>query len=248
LWTGPGPQMAYHGDFAPYNWRQFVEFGSGRLGDWFCHICDGPVWILGLYEPTVIEAEKIDQPTSGIFPAGSIIRFDFPARGSQVPCTLRWHDGGNKPALPADYTLIKADEKSGKRAAPDFGSFWEGGADSWFLDNRSSNPRLCNREKMVAMKAASAFPPAKYPRVPKNGPLHELIRAVSGEGPEPGSNFAYAARLTEVGCLGMLAQRFGGRLEWDARAMRITNRPELNAYVKEPVRPGWEYGEDLWQA
>ncbi len=28
--------------------------------------------------------------------------------------------------------------------------------------------------------------------------------------------------------------------------MQITNRPELNEYLKEPVRAGWSYGEDLW--
>ena len=30
------------------------------------------------------------------------------------------------------------------------------------------------------------------------------------------------------------------------KSMRITNRPELNQYLKEPVRNGWEYGDDLW--
>ncbi len=54
--------------------------------------------------------------------------------------------------------------------------------------------------------------------------------------------------MTEVALLGVLAQRFGGRIEWDAENMRITKCPELNAYVKEPVRKGWEYGEDLWNA
>jgi hypothetical protein len=49
----------------------------------------------------------------------------------------------------------------------------------------------------------------------------------------------------ETCLLGVLAERFGGRIEWDAENMRITNRPELNAFIKEPVRKGWEYGEDL---
>ena len=35
------------------------------------------------------------------------------------------------------------------------------------------------------------------------------------------------------------------RIDWDAANMKITNRPELNAYLKEPARKGWEYGEDL---
>jgi hypothetical protein len=52
--------------------------------------------------------------------------------------------------------------------------------------------------------------------------------------------------MTEVMLLGIIACRHGGKIEWDAKNMRITNRPELNAYLKEPVRKGWEYGEGLW--
>ena len=46
--------------------------------------------------------------------------------------------------------------------------------------------------------------------------------------------------------VGALAARFGGRIEWDAKAMQVTNRPELNEYLKDPVREGWAYGEELW--
>jgi hypothetical protein len=90
-------------------------------------------------------------------------------------------------------------------------------------------------------------PPAQsIPRV-EGGPFREWLRAIKGEGPEPGSNFDYAARLTEIILLGVLAQRFNTRIEWDANAGRITNQPELNAFVKEPVREGWSFGEDLWK-
>ena len=86
--------------------------------------------------------------------------------------------------------------------------------------------------------------PEKYPRV-QGGPVEEFVRAIKG-GPKPGSNFDYAAPLTEVMLLGIIAAQHGGKIEWDAKQMKITNRPELNAYLKEPVRKGWEYGEDLW--
>ncbi len=79
-----------------------------------------------------------------------------------------------------------------------------------------------------------------------DGPFQEATRAIKGDGPEPGSNFDYAGKLTEVMLLGALAARFGGRIEWDAKAMKITNRPELNEFLKDPVREGWSYGEDLW--
>ena len=75
--------------------------------------------------------------------------------------------------------------------------------------------------------------------------LEEFVRAVKG-GPTPGSNFDYAAPFTEVMLLGIIACRHGGKIEWDAKNMKITNRPELNVYLKDPVNKGWEYGESLW--
>ncbi len=89
-------------------------------------------------------------------------------------------------------------------------------------------------------------PAHTIPRV-AGGPFREWLRAIKGEGPEPGSNFDYAAKLTEIILLGVLAQRFNTRIEWDAKAGRITNHPELNAFVRESAREGWKYGEDLWK-
>jgi hypothetical protein len=42
--------------------------------------------------------------------------------------------------------------------------------------------------------------------------------------------------------LGNLALRAGKgkRVQWDGRAMKVTNRPELNALVRSAYRKGWE--------
>ena len=77
--------------------------------------------------------------------------------------------------------------------------------------------------------------------------MDEWVRAIKDEGPEPGSNFDYASRLTEVGLLGVLAQKTGKSFEWDAEKMEVSNQPELNAFIKEPVRRGWEMGDELWK-
>jgi hypothetical protein len=54
------------------------------------------------------------------------------------------------------------------------------------------------------------------------------------------SDFAYAAGLTELTHLGNLAIHLGGKIEWDAVAGRATNRPEADALIRMPRRPGWE--------
>jgi hypothetical protein len=75
--------------------------------------------------------------------------------------------------------------------------------------------------------------------------VEEWIDAIKNDS-LPGSNFDYSANLTEMAAIGTIAQRFGGRLDYDAKNIKITNRPELADYIKEPVRKGWEYGENLW--
>jgi predicted dehydrogenase len=258
LWLGPAAETHYNSHYHPLTWRGFWNYGGGTLGDWFCHICDGPVWVLDLYEPTVIECVERAEPSDVIVPDFGIIRWDFPARGAQEPCSLWWYDGGKRPPTPAGWTWNQpsaddpADEepqgtgenkkKKGKNknsGNPGPGTFFLGDKGDWYLDERSNNPRHVNRDKMKELKAAG-YPAEKYPRVAAKGPFEEWSLAIKG-GPACGSQFEYSARLTEVSLLGLIALRHGGRIEWDPAKGEITNRPELNAYIREPVRKGWEY-------
>jgi hypothetical protein len=126
---------------------------------------------------------------------------------------------------------------------PDKGSFWYGDKSNAYLDERSNNPRFSIKERMREYKESGGVP-EKYTRV-KGGPHREWVNAIKGDIAECGSNFDYAAPMTEVALIGVLAQRFGGRIEWDPKK-GVTNRPELNAFVQEPVRPGWEAGQNIW--
>ena len=240
LWVGPAVKKPYNRIYHPKRWRAFWNYGTGMLGDWFCHICDGPVWILDLYEPTAVECIERKQNMEGVVPDYATVRWDFPRRGDKVPCSLYWHDGMNN----GGKEMEKPPDWGYGDWLPQKGSYWYGRENNAYLNERSSAPRLSSKEKMVELKQ-EGMPEEKYPRVKARGPHGEWANAIKG-GPQPGSNFDYAARLTETCLLGVLAERFGGRIEWDSAKMSITNRPELNAYVKETARPGWKYGEDLW--
>ena len=254
LWQGPASEASYSSFYHPQRWRGFWKYGGGELGDWFCHIGDGPVWVLDLYEPTVIECleRKVNGDGSILCTDSSVIRWDFPARGKLAPCSLYWSDGqsngGSKIKVPSDWNWSSkdADGNINPVKPSNAGSYWTGTQANAFLDERSNHPRLTDMDQNHALKESGKLPPEKYPRV-KGGPHTEWIDAIKGKIADTGSKFEYAARLTEIDLLGVLAQRFGGRLEWDAANMKITNRPELNAYLKEPVRKGWEYGESLWK-
>jgi hypothetical protein len=51
--------------------------------------------------------------------------------------------------------------------------------------------------------------------------------------------FEYAARLTEVMLLGVVALKAGRKIEYDAANMRVTNVPSANQYLERAARPGW---------
>ena len=230
LWIGPAPMTDYSHYLAPAAWRCWWDYGCGLLGDWACHTVDAPFYALDLGTPLVVEAEQRDDSHEDYIPSRSIVRFEFPARGDMPPVTLRWYEGGLRPEPRQEW--------QGKKMRG-MAMVMTGNKGSIVTGGRPNTPQL------VDSKADWERPDETIPRIEGQSPHAEWIAHIKGEGPSPGSNFDYASELTEFILLGVLAQRFNTRIEWDAENMKVTNNPELNAYVKEPVRKGWEYGEEL---
>ena len=234
LWLGPcSEKIAYNPVYHPRSWRGFYGFGSGLLGDWSCHTLDAPFWALGLGMPSVIECESSSGGTSGFAPTACAVRFEFPARGDKPPVTLRWHEGDPKPEIRKAWGLENIGE-TGMIMTGDKGCLMTG--------ERPDSPRLIPDERWREFR--KNLPPKTIPRI-KGGHYREWTDAIRGDGPLPGSNFDYGAELTEMALLGVIAVRFGGRIDYDAARMKITNRPELNAYLRIPAREGWRFGESL---
>jgi hypothetical protein len=81
-------------------------------------------------------------------------------------------------------------------------------------------------------------PPKKmYPHSP--GHHQEWVNAITN-GKQTLANFDYAGWLTEANHLGNVAFRVGRKLEWDAEAMRATNAPDAEQYLRRERRKGWE--------
>lgn len=86
---------------APFAWRGYFDFGCGALGDMACHILGAPNMALMLGAPTSAECISQEGKSSFMFPKKSVIRFDFPARGSMPAVKVFWHDGmGGPPPRP----------------------------------------------------------------------------------------------------------------------------------------------------
>jgi len=245
LYLGPvAEDIEYHPIYHPFNWRGWLDFGVGALGDMGAHLVDHPFWALGLDYPTSIEATSTPWGTTPIaptepggrprskpvsYPVATTVHYQFPARGNQPPVKMTWFDGGLYPPRPdllPDEVVLKSEG----------GVIYYGDKGVMMHDTYGDNPRLFPESLMADATAV----PKTMPRIEWS---HELnwVKAARGQAPAS-SPIEYAAQLTETMLLGIVALRTGqGRkLIYDGVKGQITNIPEANQYLTREYRKGWE--------
>ena len=235
LWIGPVPFRPYSSLWVPWNWRGWMPFGGGVIGDWICHVVDPSFWALDLDAPSTVRAEVTDYDPAkhGLtYPAATKITFEFPARNQRGPVKLVWHDGNTRIPKPQDFA---ADDQVPGTGAILFG-------DKGMIVHGSHGAGGCRLlpEKLMEQNSGKNAPAEKIPRV--KGHAWDWAEAIR-TGRPAGSNFAYGGPLTQVALLGLIAIRFPGQtLNWDDKAMRFTNHEAASAYLRSSYRAGWSLG------
>ena len=233
LFLGVSQEIPYHPIYHPFNWRGWVDWGQGALGDMGAHLIDHPFWSLELGMPTSIET--VSTPFNGAsYPLATTTYYEFAKRGSKPAVKLTWYDGDMTPATP--------DELVGEELNGEGGILYIGSKGKMLQDTYGLRPRLLPKAKHDSTKA----PKQLLPRIPggMNGG-HELnwLDAIQGK-QQPSSPFSYAAQLTEVMLLGIASLRAGTRLHYDAANMKFTNTPpakgpNYNDFLTREYRTGW---------
>lgn len=239
-WIGPAPMRPFvqeppennklRGPYHPFRWRGWWDFGGGALADMACHTIDGVYWAMDPPAPTAIDVISVSRVTKEAFPNASVLKFEFPAKGTQKPFDLYWYDGGLFPPRP--------EELDPRRKLPPTGNLVIGSKAKMLVSGSyGDSPQLIPAK----LHREVGKPPQLVERSIGHG--EEWFAACRGEIPydAPGSSFHYSARLTEVVLLGNLAIRAQKRIEWDADKQQVTNIPEANQWVTKEYRDGWYY-------
>jgi predicted dehydrogenase len=224
LWLGPAPERPYHGAYHPFKWRGWWDFGTGALGDMGCHIFDPPYWALDLRLPDRVSAEGPPRHPETA-PAWSIVRYEFPARGSQPPVALTWYDGGKLP--PPELF-------DGQPPAPgSSGSVLVGAKGRLVVNHGRGGSRLLPEREF-----AGFTPPERT--LPRPAGHHEEWIEACKSGAPTGTNFDYSAALTETVLLGNVALHSGREIAWDAANMQPKyGGPLDDLYIRREYRKGW---------
>ena len=60
LWLGPAAMRPYNPVYLPGSWRGWLDFGTGCVGDWICHVVDPVFWRLILVRHNRSKPEVVD--------------------------------------------------------------------------------------------------------------------------------------------------------------------------------------------
>src|SRR5258708_7518236 len=101
LWLGGAAARPFSRYYVPYNWRGFLDFGTGQIGNWATHTA-GPVHTaLQLGAPLSVERIQVKGTSEITYPDSAVVKIDFPARGKMVPVSVYYHDSAHSDAADA---------------------------------------------------------------------------------------------------------------------------------------------------
>jgi len=243
IWQMQTQGHQFNKDFVNGQWRCWFDFGMGALGDWGAHILDTSHQFLDLGLPYEVNPIKLDGHNNFFYPMSSTLSFKFPKRGSMPPVEIKWYDGiDNLPPIPAGYGVQGLDPNI---PPPSNGP----------ISPAKLNPGKIIYSKDLTFKGGShgstlAIIPeeramemsSRLPVVPQSTSNHfaNFLKACKGE-EETRSAFNIAGPLSQVFCLGVLAQWTGEKIIFDRKKKRITNSKNANELlIGPPPRKGWE--------
>jgi len=230
LFLGPAPYVQYDPIYHPFNWRGWVDWGVGALGDMGAHLIDHPYWALDLDYPETVQASSTPwggEDEKASYPLATQVQYTFPARNMYPEVSMHWYDGGMMPPRPE---VLPDDVKLDRTG----GVIFVGEKGILMHKTYGSDPQMYPQSLMQEY----ADTPQKYKRITTS---HEMnwIEAIQGKA-EATSPFSYAAPLTETMLLGVVALHAPGEtLRYDAEKMEFTNNREVNRYLQRDYRDGW---------
>jgi len=242
IWQMATSGHSYNKDFVNGQWRCWFDFGMGALGDWGAHILDTAHEFLDLGLPYQINP-VLKGHNDFFFPTSSTLSFRFPKRGNMPALDINWYDGvDNLPPIPKGYGVSGLDPNipppsTGKiePAKLNPGKIIYSKELTFKGGSHGSTLSIIPEEKALAM--ASSLP--EVPLSPSNH-FKNFLQACKGE-EKTRSPFAIAGPLSQVFCLGVLAQRLNTKLEFDRNRKIITNNKIANGLLMgPPPRKGWE--------
>lgn len=232
FWTGPAPMHPYH-RVRTANWRAFMEYGNGTLGDMGIHMLDMARWFLDLGWPKRISS------TGGLF----INKGGFANIPDTQTATFEFDD----------LTIVWQHRNWGVPPDPKYP--WAG---TFFGENGTLKASVMGYDYIPAARDAQpihkdvTFELDKYPedntepRLEKHcapairGHMKDLLANIATR-TKPVADIEQGYISTACCILANMSLKLGRSFTWDAKLGRITGDEEANALLRRPYRTPWQH-------
>jgi hypothetical protein len=227
-------RFAYH----RFNWRGWVDFGSGALGDIGSQLLSFPYDALALDAPERIERLHAVAGSAASYPQSSEVRFVCRSALLKNRVEIFWYDGTR---LPHAGVLQQVQATLGR--IPGTGVLLMGAKGSWLSTGSDCSQHyigLNGSARMTDLEKHDLWVSApKY--LPRTGSREDYFLQAVRSGEEYDFNQSAQAALTKAILTGALAQRMGGALNWRDRKGRFSDNDAANRLLAPNLQPGWEY-------
>ena len=234
FWVGPAPAMPYSLE-VQRNWRAFMEYGNGTLGDMGVHMLDMVRWFMDLRWPTRISSfgglRVLKGGTSNIADAQTAM-FDYEG------LTIVWQHRRFGPSPDPDYPW-------GATLYGDKGTLKAGvmGYD-FFPAAKGAQP--IHRDVTYELEQ---YPVDKTePRLEKHvapairGHMKDWLANIDSRG-RPVSDIEEGYISSSCCILANLSMQLGRTLTWDAGKQMVVGDEEANRLLRRPYRQPWVHPE-----
>jgi predicted dehydrogenase len=225
LWLGPAPAHAYNRNRCISSFRWFWDYATGMLTDWGVHLIDIVHWAMG-----------VDAPKTVSFAGGKYVLQD----NTETPDTFTaFYEYPESPVSGKEFIVTFSSRFAN---AHEDGVHSHGieffGTEGTLLVDRSGftlwpepDPQKDEPELESGM-IRSGTSAQHYPHVLN---FLECVRSRQ----KPRSDVATMHRSTSAPLLGVIAQKTGRKLHWDAKAERFIGDEEANRYLTKEYRKPW---------
>ena len=233
-WTGPAPKRPYNPLIHPRQWRQFMEYGNGIIGDIGIHMLDLVRWLLDLGWPKRISASGgilVDRDSPANIADTQTATFEF------NDCTVVWtHRTWSTPPDPQySWAAVIYGEKGRLKAS----------VNSWdFVPHGKGVP--VHRD---LVKEFDTFPQDMQEKdldpiaAPANRRHQQDFLTAIAARSRPVADIE-EGHISSAACiLANLSMLLGRTLTWDPEQHQVVGDDEANRLLRRPYRAPWIHPE-----
>ncbi len=222
LWLGPAVERPYTEGAHTFNWRQFWDYGNGRLGDFGCHYMDLVHWALNLRHPSRVHAKGPElDPIST--PPWLEVDYHY-SRPGQEPLHLTWH-GNRTPEI-----LQSLRTEAGEPIPFNSGQCFIGSKGILVSDYG---------KHLLLPEDTFKDIPAPEPFIENSIGHHKEWTEAIKQGGSTTCHFDYGAALTEAVLLGSVSYRSGEAIDYVAESANTARPGKARDLLHKEYRRGW---------